>query len=57
MALYLNQMLFDSKTVTYARLLGMRGAARQQVEQAQLVAQLLDDAITAFKSTNPPARA
>lgn len=53
MALYLNHMLFDPSTVRYHRLLGIRTEARKQVEQAQRVAQLIDDAIDAFKATAP----
>lgn len=53
MAQYLNHMLFDPKTVTYYRLLGIRTEARKQVETAQKVAQLIDDAIAAMKATAP----
>lgn len=53
MALYLNHLLFDPKTVTYSRLLAIRTEARKQVEQAQRVALLVDDAISAFKATAP----
>lgn len=56
MAQYLNHMLFDPKTVTYQRLLGLRTEARQQVQKAQRVAQLIDDAIDAFKATVPPEK-
>jgi hypothetical protein len=53
MALYLNHMLFDPGIVKYHRLLGLRTEARKQVEKAQRVAQLLDDAIEAFRATIP----
>lgn len=54
LALYLNHMLFDTGPVGYVRLVGLRTEARKQVEQAQRVEQLINDAIDAFKATAPP---
>lgn len=54
MAQYLNHMLFDPSPVRYHRLLGLRTEARKQVENAQRVAQLIDDAIDGFKATVSP---
>lgn len=53
MAMGMNHLLFDRKQVTYGRLLSLRGAARAQVENAQQVGQLIDDAIEAFQATAP----
>lgn len=49
----LGKMLFDPKTVTYRRLKGLRYEARRQVELAQQVEQLIEDAIEAFEATRP----
>ena len=54
MAQQLNQMLFDPRMVTYYRLKGLRTEARMQVQQAQRVEQLINDAIEAFESTAEP---
>jgi hypothetical protein len=49
----LSGMLFDPTSVTYRRLCGLQYEARQQVEAAQRVEQLLNDAVEAFEATRP----
>ena len=49
----ISQLLFDTRPVGYSRLRSLRGAARDQVKKAQLVNQLIDDAIEAFEATVP----
>ena len=51
LAAYLTQMLFDTRPVNYRRLRGLRTEARKQVELAQRVEQLINDAIEAFEAT------
>lgn len=46
-------LLFKPDAVGYDRLRMLRGAARDQVKKAQMVSQLLDDAIEAFEATVP----
>lgn len=47
----LGGMLFDPRTVNYARLKHLRHASRGQVEHAMKVERLLNDAIEAFEAT------
>lgn len=49
----IGQMLFNTSPVNYSRLRSLRGAARDQVKKAQLVNQLIDEAIEAFEATVP----
>lgn len=51
MAGHLNQMLFDTSPVRYQRLRGLRTEAREQVERALRVEQLINHAIEAFEAT------
>lgn len=49
----ISPLLFDTSPVGYSRLRSLRGAARDQVEKAQMVNQLIDEAIEAFEATAP----
>lgn len=49
-------LLFKPDAVGYNRLIMLRGAARDQVKKAQLVNQLIDEAIEAFEATVPPVK-
>jgi hypothetical protein len=48
---HLNAMLFDPGMVNYRRLRSLRYTARQQVEQAIEVEQLIAQAVEAFEAT------